>query len=70
MARSEAEGFLLLAEHELQEELRSPEIVQEILDAAREYSQTIFRNDFCIEWGIKKYGLSTAVKIDAISNAM
>ena len=36
--------------------------VWEIVDAAREYALTIFQNDFCVEWGIMKYGLNERVK--------
>ena len=57
MTREEIEGLIWLAEPELKEEMRNLEVVQEILGAAREYANAIFRNDFCIEWGIKRYQL-------------
>lgn len=59
MPREKVEEYLWLAEPELEEELRTPEVIQEILDAAREYANAIFRNDFCIEWGIKRYQVSS-----------
>jgi hypothetical protein len=61
MSNEKAKWFVWVAEIELQEEMRKPEVVQEILNAARKYANTIFRNDFCIEWGVKKFGLRAAV---------
>ncbi len=60
MPYEEAKWFIWVAEYELEEEMRNPEVVQEILDAARGYALLIFRNDFCIEWGIKRYGVGKA----------
>ena len=57
MSRKEVDLWLCLAEPELKEDFRSPVVVQEIVDAAREYANAIFRNDFCIDWGIKRYRL-------------
>jgi hypothetical protein len=34
--------------------------VVQIVDAAREYANTIFRNSFCIDWKIKRYRLGIA----------
>ena len=60
MSRKEVDLWLCLAEPELKEDFRNPFVVQEIVDAAREYANTIFRNDFCIDWGIKRYRLGIA----------
>jgi hypothetical protein len=57
LPREKVKEYLWLAEPELEEELSKAEVVREILDAAREYANTIFGNDICIEWGIKRYRL-------------
>jgi hypothetical protein len=63
LPREKVKEYLWLAEPELEEELRSSVVVQEILDCAREYAKKIFHNDACIDWGIKRYRLE-GVKLD------
>jgi hypothetical protein len=60
ISRDDIKLWLALAEPELKEDFRNPVVVQEIVDAAREYANTIFRNDFCVDWGIKRYRLGIA----------
>jgi hypothetical protein len=60
LSRDEIVLWLALVEPDLKEDFHNPIIVQEILDAAREYANAIFRNDFCIDWGIKRYRLGIA----------
>ena len=60
LSRDEISLWLALVEPDLKEDFHNPTIVQEILDAAREYANVIFRNDFCIDWGIKRYRLGIA----------
>jgi hypothetical protein len=60
MSREEVGLWLCLAKPELKEDFSNPAVVEEIVDSAREYANTIFGNDFCIEWGIKRYGLGIA----------
>jgi len=67
MSRKEVDLWLVIAESELREELRNPVIFGEILDAARKYADTIFGHDFCIDWGIEKFGLSERMKSEANS---
>jgi hypothetical protein len=57
MSRDEIGLWLCLVEPDLRKDFHNPVIVQEILDAARDYAKAIFHNDFCIEWGIKRYRL-------------
>jgi hypothetical protein len=44
----------------LRQDLQFPVNVIEIVDAGREYVNTIFRNDFCVDWGIKRYRLPSS----------
>jgi len=60
LSRDEISLWLALVEPDLKEDFHNPIIVQEILGAAREYANAIFRNDFCIDWGIKRYRLGIA----------
>ena len=60
MSRDEITLWLALVEPDLKEDLHNPIIVQEILSSAREYANAIFHNDFCIDWGIKRYRLGIA----------
>jgi hypothetical protein len=48
--KSHSRKWLCLAESELKEDFRNPVIVQEVLEAARDYAKTIFGDDFCMEW--------------------
>ena len=57
MSRNEIRLWLCLVEPDLKEDFHNTIIVQEVLDAAREYARAIFHNDFCIDWGIKRYRL-------------
>jgi hypothetical protein len=52
--------WLCLVEPDLKEGFQNPIVAGEILDAAREYARAIFHNDFCIEWGIKRYRLPSS----------